>query len=157
MPGRVDSAVHAHALYGAAFLTYRQDDYERAAALCEESLAMARRLDDRAGTAFALNGLGNIAFGRGDHRRALAHYEESLALRRALNDANEKYWNAECEDCSDGECSFCGGTGECPIYQGAEDDHSECDECGGTNKCDECGGDGICAACKGTNHARPQE
>ena len=79
-------ALRAQALYGASALVHRQGDLGRAAALAEESLALARTAGTRHGIADALNMRGNIAADQGDTAHAAACYAESLALRRALDD-----------------------------------------------------------------------
>jgi tetratricopeptide (TPR) repeat protein len=63
-----------------------QGEYERAATLHEESLALRRALGDLWGTAASLNHLGNVAYMQGEYGRATALHEEALALQRALGD-----------------------------------------------------------------------
>src|SRR5205085_2540916 len=58
----------------------------QAAALAEDSLALHRKVGDRAGMAASLSCLGLVARGQGEYARATALYEESLALRRGLAD-----------------------------------------------------------------------
>jgi len=79
-------AVRARALNGAGNLARDQGGLARAAALYEESLALWRNLDDRAGTAQPLNNLGLVARDHGEFARAQGLFEESLALRRDLGD-----------------------------------------------------------------------
>jgi tetratricopeptide (TPR) repeat protein len=67
-------------------LAYLQGDARTAEAMLTESLAGARRFDDRLGIASILNNLGNLAQERGDLERASACHEESLALRQQLGD-----------------------------------------------------------------------
>jgi predicted ATPase/DNA-binding CsgD family transcriptional regulator len=78
------AGARAFALFGGSVSWYRRGDYDRSAALCEESLALWREVGDRLNVARALNGLGNIAFDRGEHARSRAFHEEALALRREL-------------------------------------------------------------------------
>ena len=61
-------------------------DNIRAAALQEESLALAQELGDRPGIAAALRNLGGLVAGQGDYVRAATLIEESLALYRDLAD-----------------------------------------------------------------------
>jgi tetratricopeptide (TPR) repeat protein len=61
-------------------------DYERAAALFQEALALRRGIGDQAGVATSLHNLGRVARHRGDLRQAGASFRESLDLRRALGD-----------------------------------------------------------------------
>ena len=63
-----------------------QGDYEQAAVLLEESLALARKLDDKKDTAFALIVLGNRAFKQGNYGRTVLLSEESLRQCRELGD-----------------------------------------------------------------------
>jgi predicted ATPase/transcriptional regulator with XRE-family HTH domain len=81
-----DKSLRARALHGAGVLAYAQDDYGRARALHEGSLALRRGLGDRDGMATSLNNLGLIALSEGHYEAAAALHEESLALRRALGD-----------------------------------------------------------------------
>ena len=62
-----------------------QNDYERARALYNESLALRRELGTRFGMAMMLHNLGYVALHRGDGRQAAAFFEESMALYRELN------------------------------------------------------------------------
>ena len=78
----VPPRVRTKALIGAAMLAFRQNDYDRAAVLSNECLALARATADDEGTADALNVLGLVADNRGDFVGAAARYEESLALYR---------------------------------------------------------------------------
>jgi predicted ATPase/DNA-binding CsgD family transcriptional regulator/transcriptional regulator with XRE-family HTH domain len=83
--GDGQTAWRARALCGAGVLAHYQSDHRRAAALCEESLAISRALGDRAGEAAALNGLALVAR-MGDYPAARALYEASLAIMRELGD-----------------------------------------------------------------------
>jgi predicted ATPase/DNA-binding SARP family transcriptional activator len=85
-PSAGEAAIRAKALNGAGNLAYMQDDYARARALHEESLALRRELGDMRGIAISLNNLGNVAEVQGDYTRARALLEESLALDRQLGD-----------------------------------------------------------------------
>lgn len=81
------AATRAKALHAAGNLTFDQDDYPRATALHEASLALKRELGDVEGVARSLTNLGNIACEQGDYGRATRRYEESLVLCRQLDDA----------------------------------------------------------------------
>jgi tetratricopeptide (TPR) repeat protein len=74
----------ARALNGAGALALDQGDCQRAAALHEESLAIAQECDDRESMAYALLSLGNVAIVQGSYEEAKALYEESLSLWRSL-------------------------------------------------------------------------
>jgi tetratricopeptide (TPR) repeat protein len=79
-------AARAKALLGASWLAHAQSDYERQAALVEESLTLYRTLGDQHGSADALRGLSWMAFSQGNLEQAAARLEESLALYRTLGD-----------------------------------------------------------------------
>jgi predicted ATPase/class 3 adenylate cyclase len=84
--GPAPTAARAKALNGAGNFAFYQDDYDRAVALYEESLALLRPLGDTRGIAGSLGNLANVAYVQGDYPRAAALYEESLALMRKLGD-----------------------------------------------------------------------
>ena len=65
---------------------FAANDAERAAALCDEALAIARELGDARATSGVLTILSDVARMQGDHARALASAEEALELRRTLDD-----------------------------------------------------------------------
>jgi predicted ATPase len=73
-------------LNGAGTLALEQGDYPAARSLFEESLALRRRLGDKAGLASSLNNLGALSCDHGDYPAARPLFEESLALRRELGD-----------------------------------------------------------------------
>jgi predicted ATPase/class 3 adenylate cyclase len=79
------AGARAKALNGLGVLSWRQGDYERATAFCQESLALARDLGDKDHIAILLNVLGLIAHHQGDDARAIHLLEESLALSRELD------------------------------------------------------------------------
>jgi predicted ATPase/DNA-binding SARP family transcriptional activator len=72
--------LRARALHAAGSLATRQGDYEAAAALFEESLAIWEELDDAAGTARSLLSLGTVAAEQGDQERAIELSERAAAL-----------------------------------------------------------------------------
>jgi predicted ATPase/class 3 adenylate cyclase/DNA-binding CsgD family transcriptional regulator len=83
LQGAVAAPVRAKALYTTARL---DDDLDRAAAFCEESLALYRELGDVVGIASCLHVLADIASGRGNLAEARALGEESLRLFRETDD-----------------------------------------------------------------------
>jgi tetratricopeptide (TPR) repeat protein len=64
----------------------RRNNVERAAALCDEALTIARELGDPRASSGVLTILSDVARTQGDHAQALGHAEEALALRRGLGD-----------------------------------------------------------------------
>jgi predicted ATPase len=80
------ASYRAKAVAGLGSLLIARGDYERAAALLDEGLALYRTLDDRAGMAAVLTDLGVLARNRGEYERAQALHEESLALWRSLGE-----------------------------------------------------------------------
>ncbi len=83
---REDAPLHAYALAGAGVLAFTLGDYERAAGLHEQSLALYRARGEDGGVAFALNNLGLVARVQGDDERAWRLFDEGLAVRRSLGD-----------------------------------------------------------------------
>ena len=71
----------------------QQDDYKRAEALREESLALLRELGDKSGVALSLLNLGFTATKQQEYTQAAALMTESLALYWELGD---KRWVAYC-------------------------------------------------------------
>jgi tetratricopeptide (TPR) repeat protein len=59
-----------------------QGDYDRAVALCEESLALYVRMGHRKGTSGPLRELGVVAYHRGDYDRAARLSEQALEVTR---------------------------------------------------------------------------
>lgn len=80
-------------------------DYERAALLFEEVLAIGRETGDALTRAAALMGLGAVAHDRGEDGRAWGLLEEALALSRDLGDAWGVAW----------ACCLAGGV---PMHRG---------------------------------------
>ncbi|HTM90226.1 MAG TPA: protein kinase [Terriglobales bacterium] len=76
----------ARALFAAGVLAGDQGDYTSSAALFEESLAIARHLNDKWGTAIALNALAVIAANRGDLTAARRLAEQNVMAWRELGD-----------------------------------------------------------------------
>jgi predicted ATPase/class 3 adenylate cyclase len=79
-------SMRTQALYGAATLASTQNDFDRALALWEASLALSRDVGDKAVAASALNALGLTALQRGDVERAATLFGESLALARDVGE-----------------------------------------------------------------------
>ena len=80
------SNARARALFAAGVLAGDQGDYTSSAALFEESLAIARHLNDKWGTAIALNALAVIAGNRGDLTAARRLAEQNVLAWRELGD-----------------------------------------------------------------------
>jgi predicted ATPase/DNA-binding XRE family transcriptional regulator len=80
------AAIRVRALYGAGTLAVEQGDYERAAALGEESLRLCAPGQTKSRIQ-ALNLLAIVAKYRGNFARADALYTECLALQRQLGDS----------------------------------------------------------------------
>jgi DNA-binding SARP family transcriptional activator/predicted ATPase/Tfp pilus assembly protein PilF len=77
----------AFSLYTLAqILCHGQNDYEAAAQLFQESLALYEAASDSYGRAQSLDGLGDVAARQGSHDEARRYYEEALALRREIGD-----------------------------------------------------------------------
>jgi tetratricopeptide (TPR) repeat protein len=74
------SVARAPALANAGILHSIVGDRALARVLFEQSLDLARAIDDRVGAALVLARLGLQSAGDGDHHAALAQYEEALAL-----------------------------------------------------------------------------
>ena len=81
-----DETLRAKALVGAANLAARQGDYDRAAVLADEGLAICRTLDDGSGVARAFRVLALVAFGTGDRARYRALVEQSADSARESGD-----------------------------------------------------------------------
>ncbi len=82
----VSPAGRARALLAAATLARLQSDYRQAERLAEESLTLARGLEDKGATADALQQLGTVAYHHNDYARAHTLFEESLVLYRSVDD-----------------------------------------------------------------------
>lgn len=77
---------------GAAHLAWRQGDYGRATALCEQGLVICRAVEDQEGSARLLSFLGTLTVLAGDYGRATALLNESVGLCAALG--NKWYGSA---------------------------------------------------------------
>jgi predicted ATPase/class 3 adenylate cyclase len=80
----IKSTARVKALWEAGALVWRQGDYARALALCDESFALARELGDQTDLAMALMWRGLATMRQGDFDAAAALYEESLEVSRKL-------------------------------------------------------------------------
>ncbi|HEV2582397.1 MAG TPA: tetratricopeptide repeat protein [Ktedonobacteraceae bacterium] len=76
----------AQALLGAGVLAMDQGDFQYARGLYEESLALYRQLQEKAGITRALNNLGIVVENLGEFQQAVLLYEESLELARESGD-----------------------------------------------------------------------
>ncbi len=85
-PGAI-SIPRGNALIGLGVMAYFQGDYDRAAALWEESLALFRELGHTIGIAYSHGNLGLVADAKEDYPQAIASYEQALALFRELDDS----------------------------------------------------------------------
>ncbi|MFN0073866.1 MAG: ATP-binding protein [Chloroflexota bacterium] len=79
-------ASRAEALSAAGYIAYCVNQFERAAALQEQSLTLRRTLADARGLALSLHQLGRVEHYREHFDRADALYKESLAVRREHGD-----------------------------------------------------------------------
>jgi tetratricopeptide (TPR) repeat protein len=79
----------AASLMNLGILARRQGDLARAEQHYQESIALARQLDDRNLLSWLSNNAANLASDQGDTLRARALYEESLRLRRALGNQRD--------------------------------------------------------------------
>ena len=82
---RIKSA-RAKALLGAGWMLYGKSDYGRAMALCEESLALFRELENKRGESYSLIFLGIISRRQGDYVRGREFSEEGLSSFREVGD-----------------------------------------------------------------------
>jgi tetratricopeptide (TPR) repeat protein len=65
---------------------YSQGDYDQAAMLEEQSLALFHELGDHKGRVWAFLSLGDVALGRGDTPCAAAHFQEARILSARLGE-----------------------------------------------------------------------
>jgi tetratricopeptide (TPR) repeat protein len=80
------AAPRAKASQGAGILAAMQTDYERAAALYEDALALYRELEDKRGIAQVLQNVAYVAYQRTEYAQAVALCQEALVLFRELGD-----------------------------------------------------------------------
>jgi predicted ATPase/DNA-binding XRE family transcriptional regulator len=84
--GTPSPAARGKALAGTAMLALEQADFDEAADLCAQAVAMARECGAQADLVIALNVQGQIKRERYEYREAERDYEEARALARALGD-----------------------------------------------------------------------
>jgi len=77
----------AKALHGAGWLAHHQRDLREARILFDESLAIARELEDHWTVAWALHGLGRVAYFENDPTSTRSLARESLSIAEELGDA----------------------------------------------------------------------
>jgi non-specific serine/threonine protein kinase len=82
----LDPWATTHLLFFLTLAAMDEHDYERAAALAEENLALTRKLGNIPGIVVGFVHVAMIALIRGDPERAAAAYEENLRLTRQLRD-----------------------------------------------------------------------
>lgn len=80
------TALRSKALARTTLLTYGQGDSLRAMALAEESLAIAREVDDDSAIGWALHAMGRALHSNSEYERASVVLEESLERFRATGD-----------------------------------------------------------------------
>jgi non-specific serine/threonine protein kinase len=71
-------------LHDLGTIVLEEGDYDRARALFEEALAIAKEHGNRTDVVFHLSGLGHVAKRRGDHEAAQSLYEESHEIAKGL-------------------------------------------------------------------------
>ena len=86
------SLTRVRALAGAGRLAHMQHDSAAARPLLEESLRLARQLDDRWWVAWALHLLGRVAYFDGDAATARTYGEESLVVATEIGDDWLRAW-----------------------------------------------------------------
>ena len=89
---QAESAARVKTLWGAYWLTSRQNEHVKAFALVEEGLRVARKLGDQRLIGLMLNCMINELCYRQQYDEALQAVEESLNIFRALDDRDEIGW-----------------------------------------------------------------
>src|SRR5207247_7997343 len=82
--GRGNKGGMVNALVDLAHVAQAQGVHEKARALYEEALQLARQVDDKTTLIHLLGGIGHAARQQDDYGRARALYQESLALRQEV-------------------------------------------------------------------------
>jgi predicted ATPase/transcriptional regulator with XRE-family HTH domain/Tfp pilus assembly protein PilF len=82
----IQSTARGNALLGLGVMVFFQGDYDWAAALWSESLALFTALGDTRGIAYSHGNLGLIADAREEYERAIEEYTTALHLFRQLDD-----------------------------------------------------------------------
>jgi predicted ATPase/DNA-binding CsgD family transcriptional regulator len=80
------TTARAWVMLNAGVMASYQNDFTRAIMLLEESLALARTLQDGQLIAYDLFSLGELRRGRGEYQQAISFYEECLVLLREIGD-----------------------------------------------------------------------
>jgi tetratricopeptide (TPR) repeat protein len=80
------SSTRAHVLLVSANAAIRQDDWEAAEVLIEESMSIYKNLNDRTGIAQAVNALGRLNDVKGDYTTARNLHKQGLELAREIDD-----------------------------------------------------------------------
>ncbi len=91
-----DAATRAKALAGLGMLAWRADDFARAQAVLEESLALSRELKDESTMAFALHHLAHVRLMIGALPRVVEGFEESVSRFRRSGDTWGTAWSLRC-------------------------------------------------------------
>ena len=91
--GSAPKQAHAKVLHGAGWLAVQQHEYPQAAALLEQSLALAQELHDTPRVVAVIHDLAQAARLEGDHGRAMALYEQSANLGHELGDRHMIGWS----------------------------------------------------------------
>lgn len=79
-----DAHILARAFHTLGQVHWKQKQHADARRLCEEALALFRKLDDRCSVAESLHSLGHIAINQGELEAARAYLLESLSIARDL-------------------------------------------------------------------------
>ena len=77
------------ALQAAGWLSFWMGNYAKAREFCDESMAVAREIGDKASLTFVLILAGMVCETQGDRAGARAHLEESLALSRTVGNKHQ--------------------------------------------------------------------
>jgi predicted ATPase/DNA-binding CsgD family transcriptional regulator len=85
-PDNPDEAVQAWALLWAGGLAHGQSDYDEAATLVGQALALFDRVGDQRGIGWGLSFLGHVARARAELPRAADYLEQAIAAFRAADD-----------------------------------------------------------------------
>jgi non-specific serine/threonine protein kinase len=84
--GHLSSPTHAKVLHGIGSIQRMKGKYKEACAAFEESLTIARCVNDKSGIVFNLNSLAIVANHQGDYAKAKTLLEEALIIVKEEND-----------------------------------------------------------------------